>query len=45
MNEDEDPTSPGGFSSTIEMMMEDKAAREESTRKRNEAIQKRKIYL
>lgn len=44
MDEDEDPTSSNGFLSTMNIM-EDMAAREESTRERNEVIQRRKIYI
>jgi hypothetical protein len=44
-DEDEDPTSSDGFLSTVKMMMEYMAAREESTRERNEVIQRRKIHL
>ncbi len=43
--EDDDPTSSDSFLSTIEMMMEDTAAIERSTRERNEVILRRKIYL
>jgi hypothetical protein len=42
-DEDGDPTSSKGFLSTMKMM-EDIAARKESTRERNELIQRRKIH-
>lgn len=43
-DEDEDPTSSDGFLSTVKIV-EDMAAREKSTRERNEVIQRRKIHL